>query len=82
MLSLLHYDDCKEKSQSHEVSLASDYYSRWKGDLYYNIDPFDNIGYGETKDEAYEDFKEKFFAAFDELSVFAKLLEADVIKMV
>lgn len=81
MLSLLHYNDGKEKSQSHEVSLASDCYSYWKGDLYYNINPFDNIGYGETKNEAYEDFKEKFFAAFDELSAFAKLLEVDAIKI-
>ncbi len=56
---LEHIDDCKEKWQSHEVSIKDEDFSNIEAGLY-SKNPFDIIGYGATKEDAYEDFKAKF----------------------
>lgn len=80
MLRLNHYDDCKEKSQSHEISIRECHFY----DVEYDIgsfNPFDIYGYGETKEEALEDFKRKFEYVMRELKTFEKmLLETDTVE--
>lgn len=58
-MTLEHIDDYKAKWQSHEVSIKDEDFSNIDAD-FYSGDPFDIIGYGETKEDAYENFKEKF----------------------
>ena len=78
MLELAHYNDGKEKYQSHEISLKEEYFYNQKYSLFsYNI--FDATGYGSTEQEAIEDFKEKFAYLLAEYKAFAKLLESDVL---
>lgn len=80
MLQVYHYDDGKEKSQSHEIDVReSHFYNAEYGVFSHN--PLDLIGYGGTKKEALEDFKLKFGYVMQELKAFEKtLLETDVIK--
>lgn len=68
---LTHYDDKKERYRSHEITLnfkgSGEVYRSELND-YYSINPFDNIGYGATKEEAYEDFKKKFLLSLQRLN--------------
>ena len=67
MLALTHYDDGKEKWQSHEVSMIN-YDDRYKCN-----DDFDftNIyGYGEDYDEALKNFIEEFDKKLKQLTIF------------
>ena len=78
MIELMHYDDGKEKSQSHEVSIIEyDFYNAYENVWSHN--PFDLCGYGATKEEAIEDFKKKFRYIMRELKAFERmLLDTDV----
>lgn len=58
-MTLEHIDDHKAKWQSHEVSIKHEDFTCIEDGLY-SGDPFDIIGYGGTKEDAYENFKEKF----------------------
>lgn len=70
-LQLGHYDDKKEKWQSHEVRFTIQSIHNFMEKISYNGDILDIIGYGETKEEAFENFKTKYrklllnFQAFD-----------------
>ena len=79
MIELIHYDDSKEKSQSHAVSIIEyDFYNA-KANVW-SHNPFDLCGYGETKEEAIEDFKKKFRYIMRELKAFEMmLLDTDMI---
>ena len=56
MIELTHYDDGKKNFQSHEVSIKEKCFYNAKYDVTsHNI--FDLIGYGETKEEALEDYQ-------------------------
>lgn len=80
MISLTYYNDGKEKSQSHEIGITEP--------EFYNVDHdvsshnfFNIIGYGETKEEALNDFKKKFIYVMDEWRAFEKMLfETDCIE--
>ena len=80
MIELTHYNDGKNNFQSHEVSIKEQYFYNAKYDVTsHNV--FSLIGYGETKEEALEDYKKKFSYAMDELRTFERMLfETDVIE--
>ncbi len=62
---LSHYDDEKQKWQSHEVSLSG---LLDTGEVYIDLSTIE--GYGSSKEEAYQDFRKKFnaiYAAMTEL---------------
>lgn len=81
MLRLSHYNDNKENSQSHEIILPDNC-------LFYNaeydifsLNPFDITGYGSTKEEALENFKQKFTYVMKEWHAFEKMLfETNIIE--
>ena len=81
MLRLSHYNDSKEKSQSHEIILQDNC-------LFYNaeydifsLNPFDITGYGSTKEKALENFKRKFTYVMHEWHAFEKMLfETNIIE--
>ena len=79
MIEVTHFDDKKGKLQSHEVSIIEyDFYNAEANVWSHN--PFDICGYGETKEEAIEDFKKKFRYIMRELKAFEMmLLDTDVI---
>ena len=81
MLRLSYYNNGKEKSQSHEVTIADAcpfYNSEY--DIF-SLNPFDITGYGSTKEEALENFKRKFDYVIREWCAFGKMLfETDVIE--
>lgn len=73
MIEMTYYDDHKEKWQSHEVSIREhDLYNAEVDVWSYN--PFDITGYGATKEEAIEDFKNKFKYIMRELKAFEMML--------
>ena len=82
MLKLAHYNDGKEKWQSHEIEVIE-----FPAPPYYNPDHdvtslnfFDLTGYGSTKEEALDDFKRKFNYVFEQWKAFDRMLfETDVI---
>lgn len=80
---LAHYDDKKEKDRSHEITLEFNESERdsFIVDLqdWYSLIPFDNVGYGAIKEEAYENFKKKFFLSLKELNDFAEKLKANTV---
>ena len=72
---LAHYDDGKQKYQSHKVYLK--YPDTYEGFQ------FEQAGYGESKDEAYLDFIEKYKSALKQLDALnVMLLETDAIPSV
>ena len=74
-IKLAHYDDGKHKWQSHEVFLK-DNGINYNG--LYSHDIFEARGYGETKEEALNDLKNKLNFLFDELKILeAKLFETN-----
>lgn len=81
MIKLKHYDDGKQKWQSHEVSIIEENFYNVQYDIC-SHNPFDIIGYGKTENEAMEDFKKKFFYVMDELRAFESMLiqDSDVLK--
>lgn len=81
MIQLTHYDDGKEKYQSHEVSLKVPYNVKSKRlNTYIEYDFSEITGYGETKEEALNDFMKKFNYMLDEWKAFANMLnETNVI---
>lgn len=79
MIKLKHYDDGKGKWQSHEISIAEDQFANFDLGIY-SHDFSDIIGFGETKEEALDDFIRKFEYLLDEWKVFASLLlESNVV---
>lgn len=80
MIRLTHCDDGKGKSQSHEIFLEETPFYNAEHDVCTH-DIFDLIGYGETKEEALEDFRKKFSYVMDEWRAFEKmLLETDILE--
>ena len=73
-----HYDDKKQKAQSHEIMMLEEYIYHADIEMYgYNL--FDIIGYGYTKEEALADFKKKFEYVMNKLNAFSKMLfEEDI----
>ena len=82
MIELTHYNDHKEKWQSHEIELREkDFSIEIDDDVWvHSHNPFYITGYGATKDQAIEDFKKKFVYVMKELKAFeAMLLDTDII---
>lgn len=79
MIKMAYHDDGKQKWQSHEIYLKEDdFYNSEFG--VFSHDPFEIIGYGETKEEAIEDFKKRFQYVMNEWKAFEKmLLDTDII---
>ena len=79
-MHLTHHDDGKQRWQSHEVGITEqDFYNQEHDIFSHNF--MDLIGYGETKEQAVEDFKRKFRYLLDEWNAFAKLLlDSDVVE--
>ena len=75
MIQLTHYDDGKGKYQSHEVSLKVPHgVNNKKLNSYIEYDFSEITGYGETKEEALNDFMKKFNYMLDEWQAFANML--------
>lgn len=79
-MNLSHHNDGKQKFNSHEVGLIDkDFHNAEYGIFSHNF--MDLAGYGETKEEALEDFKRKFQYLLDEWNAFGKMLfESDVLE--
>ena len=80
-MDLVYHNDHKEKWQSHAISVKDDesFYNHEYG--VFSHDPFDITGYGETKEEALEEFKKKFMYVMNELRAFETLLfDTDLIE--
>ena len=73
MVKLAHYNDGKEKRQSHEIYLKEDAFYNDEFDLF-SISPFDVSGYGATKEEALKDFMRKIEYVLHEWEAFEKIL--------
>ena len=79
MIEMTYHNDYKEKRQSHEISIREHNFYNVEADLY-SHDPFDIIGYGATKEEAIENFKNKFRYIMREWKAFEiMLLDTDMI---
>lgn len=79
MIVMAYHDDGKEKCQSHEIYIKERNFYNAEVDLW-SHNPFDIIGYGANKEEAIEDFKNKFKYVMRELKAFEMMLfETDVI---
>ena len=80
-MKLTHYDDGKQKHQSHEIGIM-------ETPNFYNVDFdvishdfFDIRGYGTTKDDTIADFKRKFEYILKEWISFGKMLfDTDIIE--
>lgn len=81
MLRLSHYNDGKEKSQSHEIIIPDAYpFYNAEYDIF-SLNPFDITGYGSTKEEALTNFKRKFDYVMREWRAFEEMLfETDVVE--
>lgn len=73
MLTVKYYNDGKGKWQSHEVCLedTKSYYPDANVD---SLNPLDIVGYGASKEEAYDDFIKKFEYVMDNLKAFEATL--------
>lgn len=69
VIEMVHYDDGKGKWQSHEIRIRDARQFTWP-----DVDPFNIIGYGETKEEALRDFAEKFVQCLDVFLAYKTLL--------
>lgn len=79
MIEMTYHNDHKEKYHSHEISIREHDFYNVEADVW-SHDPFDVYGYGATKEEAIEDFKNKFKYIMRELKAFEMmLLDTDVI---
>lgn len=81
MLELHHYDDKKERWQSHEVRVIENYSGK-NIDGVWSLDPYQVTGFGATKEEAYEEFKRKFQYVVDQLVAFNKMLDTDALHFI
>lgn len=81
MIQLTHYDDGKCKYQSHEVNLKVPHgVNNKRLNAYIEYDFSEITGYGETKEEALNDFADKFNYMLNEWQAFANILnETNVI---
>lgn len=73
MIKLAHYNDGKEKRQSHEIYLKEYAFYNDEFDLF-SLNPFDVSGYGATKEEALKDFIRKMDYVLHEWEAFKKIL--------
>ena len=75
MIELTHYNDHKEKWQSHEIELREkDFSIEIDDDVWvHSHNPFYITGYGATKDQAIEDFKKKFIYVVSSVAVVTNL---------
>lgn len=79
MIEMTYHNDGKEKFQSHEIEIRENDFIDSEYMLF-SHNPFDITGYGATKEEAIEDFKNKFRYIMKELRAFeTMLLDTDVI---
>lgn len=79
-MNLAYFNDGKEKSQSHEISIKEEDFYNSEYDVF-SHNPFYITGYGETKEDALEDFKKKFDYIMRELKAFEILLhETDLLE--
>lgn len=79
MIEMTHHDDHKGKWQSHEIYIREPSFYNAEADIW-SHNPFDINGYGATKEEAIEDFKNKFQYVMKELRAFEIMLfDTDVI---
>lgn len=79
MIEMTYHNDHKERWQSHEISIREHDFYNAESDVW-SHNPFDITGYGATKEEAIEDFKNKFKYVMRELKAFEMmLLDTDVI---
>lgn len=75
MIQLTHYDDGKGKYQSHEIGLNVPYginNENLHSYVMYNLGEI--TGYGETKEEALDDFVNQFNYMLGEWNAFANML--------
>ena len=82
MVKLAHHDDGKEKRQSHSISIYSDHtaHSNLIEHGIYSMDLTELTGYGNTKEEAIQDFQEKFDYLISEWKAIEKMLfETDIL---
>lgn len=80
-IRLAHYNDGKQKCYSHEISIfdkCDDYCDETGTFGIYDLEAI--IGYGESEEQAREDFKNKFNSAFDKLKEFHRKLNSDDIE--
>lgn len=80
MITLQHYDDGKQKYQSHEIYIVEEDFYNLKHDIS-SHNPFDITGYGETKEEALEQFIDKFDYVMNELLAFQTLLHENCLEI-
>lgn len=73
MIEMTYHNDHKEKWQSHEISIREHDFYNAEADVW-SHNPFDITGYGATKEEAIEDFKNKFKYIMRELKAFEMML--------
>lgn len=74
LMKIAHYNDGKEKWESHTCYLFND------SDAYHEFDITNIRGYGETKEEAIQNLKKELGHYFDELHSLEKMLyETDVL---
>lgn len=79
MIEMTYHNDHKEKWQSHEISIRENMFFNAEVDVW-SHNPFNVTGYGATKEEAIEDFKNKFQYVMRELNAFeTMLLDTDMI---
>ena len=79
MIEMTYHNDGKEKFQSHEIEIRENEFIDSEYMLF-SHNPFDITGYGATKEEAIEDFKNKFRYIMKELRAFeTMLLDTNVI---
>lgn len=76
MIKLTHHDDGKQKWHSHGISIADDLMFYDAEHDIFSHNPFDITGCGETKEEALEDFKQKFEYIMNVLSIISSSLIA------
>ena len=73
MIEMTYHNDYKEKRQSHEISIREHDFYNAEANLY-SHDPFGITGYGATKEEAIENFKNKFKYIMREWKAFEIML--------
>jgi hypothetical protein len=73
MIEMIYHNDHKEKWQSHEISIREHDFYNAEANLF-SHDPFDITGCGATKEEAIEDFKNKFKYIMREWKAFEMML--------
>ena len=73
-MKLAYHDDGKHKYQSHEIYLKDDKQIYNVNTEMCGYDILDLRGYGNSKEEAYEDFKKKAKYLFNELRELEKMI--------